>query len=1005
MCRFVRTFAAVGALIAVPATASGQAQIAGSITGVVRDPSGAVLPGVTVEASSPALIEKSRSVTTDGAGQYRIIDLRPGIYAVTFMLPGFSTVRREGIELAGSFTATVNVDMRVGSLEETVTVTGEAPIVDVQSASRQQVLDRAVLDAVPSGRQYFSFTALVPAISAQGNDVGGLSGPIFSVFQVHGGQRNEGRVQVDGQETGFQGTSGVSYYVADVANAAEVTFNLPGGSAETVAGGPVMNVLPRQGSNAFRGTFFVSGANGSLQGSNFDDSIRAAGVRTPNELKRLWDTNAGIGGPIAQDRLWFYLAGRHQGNRKTIANVWHNRNAGDPTKWTYEPDFDRVAIEDGTWKNVNLRLTWQATSRNKLDLYWDEQSACVSCLGGGSPTQSPEAHAMTTGFPQRVNSAKWTSPFTNRLLLEARFGTGPNIQFGSPERPGNDRELIRVTEQGGILPGLSYRSMNWSRPWGGTITATGAASYITGAHNLKIGYTWERHRSRGQNYTNDQRLAYTFLNGTPTQLSMSITGHRTETVANVTGLYVQEKWTVNRLTLQGGVRYDHVSSWFPAQQVGPDRFLPAAISFPEQASPVHMHDISPRIGAVYDVFGSGKTALKMTFGRYLEPAGSTGIYAGSHNPISRLVTNTTRAWTDANRNFVADCDLMNPAIQDLRGSGEDFCGAWNNRNFGTAVVDTTFDPEVLEGWGVRPRNWDLWLSVQHELLPRVSVEGSWVWRTWGNKTVTDNRAVSAADFDPFCVTAPVDPRLPNGGGHDICGLYDVRPERFGLVDNYTTSADRFGGSLERYDGFDVTVNARARNGLTLQAGVSSGSKMTDECELAAQFPEMYVGGNTVTSQEYCRLDTPYLTKWSGFASYTIPRVDVLVSGTWKSTPLVGANLPSIQSQSLAANWVVSNALIASSLGRNLTGTQNRTINVVQPGTLYGERLSNLDLRFGKVMRFGERRVHVAVDVYNLLNVNTPDSYVQTFASTNNRWLVPTSITPARFARLSAQLDF
>jgi hypothetical protein len=1006
MNRVFRALSILLIVILLPAVASAQANIASSLVGVVRDTSGAVLPGVTVEASSSALIEKVRTAVTDANGQYRIVNLPPGAYAVTFSLTGFSTVRREGIELAGSFVATINTELRVGSLEETITVSGEAPIVDVQSAGRQQVLDRRVLDAVPSGRQYFSFTGLVPSISAQGNDVGGLSGPIFSVFQVHGGRRDEGRVQVDGQETGFQGTAGVSYYVADVANAAEITFSLPGGSAETVAGGPVMNVLPRQGANTFRGSFFVSGSSGALQGGNFTDELRQS-VRTPNELEKLWDTNAGIGGPIAKDKFWFYLAGRHQGNRKTIAGLWFNRNAGDPTKWTYEPDLNRVAKEDGTWKNANVRLTWQMTQRNKLDVYWDEQSACINCLGGGTVAvgaiQSPEAHPMTTGFPQRVNSAKWTSPLTNRLLLEGRFSTGPQIQFGSPEREGNDRSLIRVTELGGSIPGISYRGLNWSRPWGGTTSLTGAASYITGAHSLKIGTTFERHRARAQNYTNDPRLTYTFLNGVPTQLAMTIAGFRTESIGVVTGLYVQERWTVDRLTLQGGLRYDHVGSWYPAQQVGADRFLSATLTFPEQDSPVNMNDISPRMGAVYDLFGNGKTAVKTTFGRYLDPAGSGGIYAAAHNPITRLVTTTNRAWTDTNRNFAPDCDLRNPIAQDFSASGGDVCGPFSNRNFATSVVDTTYDTALLDGWGVRPRNWDLWLSLQHELLPRVSVEGSWVWRTWGNRTVTDNRAVSAADFDSFCVTTPTDSRLERSG-QQLCGLADVKPEKFGLVDNFITKPDAYGKLLERYNGFDVSVNARLTR-LTLQGGFSTGSKMTDDCEIVAKVPEAYITGNTVVSREFCHLESPYLTKWSSLAAYTVPKIDVVISGTFRSTPIVGANLPSIQSQSLAANWVVPNATIAPSLGRNLTGTQNRTINVVKPGTLYGERLNNVDFRVGKNLQFGGKRINASVDVYNVLNVNSPDAYQQTFATTNNRWLVPTSITPARFARLSAQFDF
>jgi hypothetical protein len=327
------------ASVLVPSAAFGQASAQASITGVVRDASGAVLPGVTVEATSAALIEKVRTVTTDGGGQYRLVDLPNGVYAVSFALTGFSTVRREGIELAGAFTATVNVDLRVGSLEETITVTGESPIVDVQSSRRQQVLDDAVIAAVPTARTYHGLFTLVPGVVSTSTDVGGLSGTSVATFTIHGGRPNEGRLQLDGM--GIGGTlngGGTSMYNVDVGNAAEIVFTTSGGLGEAEIGGPVMSIVPRTGGNTLRGTGYVNGANSSMQGDNFTDELRAAGLTAPSSLQKMWDLNGSFGGPIAKDRLWYYLTSRYQGNRKYVTNMFYNANAGDPTKWTYEQD-------------------------------------------------------------------------------------------------------------------------------------------------------------------------------------------------------------------------------------------------------------------------------------------------------------------------------------------------------------------------------------------------------------------------------------------------------------------------------------------------------------------------------------------------------------------------------------------------------------------------------------------------------------------------------------------
>jgi hypothetical protein len=1003
MPRFLRILAAVACVVFfVPAFALAQA----SITGAVRDSSGAVLPGVSVEASSPALIEKVRTAVTDGTGQYQIVDLRPGTYAVTFMLTGFGAVKREGIELTGSFVATVNADLKVGAVTETVTVTGESPIVDVKSARNQETIGSDVIASIPSGRQYFSLTTLVPALNVQGNDIGAASGPIFSVFQIHGGRRNEGQVRVEGLNAGFQGM-GVSFYVPDVGNAQEVTFNLTGGLGEAETGGPQMNIVPRQGGNLFSGSIFVNGTNSSLQGNNFTQAARDAGLRDPAQLQKLWDANAALGGPIKRDRLWFYWTFRHQGNRNLISGIYANKNAGDPTKWTYDPDYTRQAVDDGTWKNSSLRLTVQATPRNKVNLWWDEQAVCQHCLGGGTISGttltasafSPEAHARTQGYPQRMALASWTSPVTNRLLLEASMGLGPDIQFGGEQKNPYDTSLIQVLEQGGLIPGLNYRAAFWSRPHGTTRTARASLSYVTGANTAKFGFQYQYNWELFVNFYNGSQLSYRFLNGAPNQFTMFGLSYARQIVQQaMKGVYAQDQWTRGRLTLQGGLRFEHIGAWFPDQQIGPNRFIPLALQFPAQDSGVSSKDLMPRMAAAYDVSGNGRTALKLSVGRFVTSENSFGTYGNLQNPSARVLGTVNRAWTDANGNFIPDCDLLNPAPQDLRGGGGDLCGAMSPSFGKQNVFATNYDPAILNGWNVREYSWDFTGTVSQQLAPRVSVEMSYARRIWGNLTATDNRAVGPTDFDTFCITAPLDSRLPGGGGNQICGLYDVKPTKFGLIDNLVTLADKFGTAKNHYNGVDVSVNARFPFALTVQGGFSTGRVLEDTCEIRAALPE------TAPLNPYCRLETPFLTQAKGLAVYTVPKVDVQVSGTFQSKPYIGANAPSISSQSLASNWVASNAtVIAPNLGRNISGGGAVAIvNLVQPGTRYPDRLNQVDLRFAKLLRYGQTRTRVALDLYNAFNAGTTESYQQTFGTS---WLYPTSIMAARIAKISAQFDF
>jgi len=983
----------VAVLLLAPAALFAQ----GSIAGVVRDASGGVLPGVTVEASSPALIERVRTAVTDGSGQYRIEDLRPGSYAVTFSLVGFNQVRREGIEIAGSFAASVNVQLSVGALQETITVVGDSPVVDVINARQQSIIDNETLAAIPTARLYHSIVALVPGVSLSGTqDVGGLRGPLTVTFAMRGGPGNEGRLTVDGLSLGasLNGT-GVSYTVADVGNAQEVVFSTAGSLGEAENAGPAMNLVPRVGGNSFSGTFFLNGANESMQGDNFSDEIRDAGLAAPNKLSKIWDASAAVGGPLLRDRLWFFSATRYQGNHRYVGGMFANLNAGNVNSWLYAPNTSEQAKADSNWKNVSTRLTLQASQRNKFNFYWDEQRNCTDCNDGGTATTAPEARGNNQS-PPRVLQTTWTSPKTTRLLLEAGWGANLILNYGPKPNLPNSNVLIPVQEQctagcpnNGGIANLNYRANNWYEADSSVYNWRASATYVTGQHTSKFGYTAQFIDNKFPNAKqNDAWLNYRVNNGIPNRLTMTAGPREVHTNVSTSSFFAQDQWTANRLTLTGALRYDHVWSHFPEQVLGPNPFIPTPVVYAEEDG-VSYHDLTPRFGAAYDVFGNGRTAIKFNAGKYLAAADGSSITGGLLNPLSRVSSTANRTWTDANGNWSPDCDLLNPNAQDLRATGGDFCGATSNRNFGLPVFNTTFDPDVLSGWGKRAYDWNFGVQLQQELMPRVSVNIGYFRRVFGNFFVVANRDTTASDYQTFSITAPADSRLPSGGGYTVSNLYDVTPTLFGFTDNYQTYSDNYGTQRRHWNGVEITLNARALNGLTFQGGSSIGRTTTDTCEIRAALPE------TALLDPYCRQTPPFRADFKGLASYTIPRIDVQVSGTMQSLP----------GDELSANYAVPTAVVAQSLLRPLSGnTQFATIDLITPGDVHGDRVNQLDFRIGKVVRFSGWRSQFSVDLYNALNANPIESYNQAFIA-GGAWLRPTGVLSARFIKLTAQFDF
>ena len=1058
---------ALAGILLLPKSVHAQATIAG----VIRDASAAVLPGVTVEASSPALIEKTRTVVSDGTGQYRITDLPPGTYSVTFVLTGFATVKREDVVVSGSGVITINADLRVGALEETLTVTGQSPIVDTQSVRREVVLNHETLSTLPATRGYGSALAAVPALNSGGvagaNAQSAPTTPQMTFFTAHGGPSGEGRVMTNGLTVAAPfGGGGVSDVTYDTANADEMQVLVSGGLGEAETGGPSINIVPKSGGNQFRGSAFYSTSGDWATSNNLDDQLRSFGILQPPTLRTNWDTSFSMGGPIKRDRLWFFANVRGWANASVVDGIVANRFAGDVSHWDYSADTSIESRVAEARKIFAARLTAQLTPRNRLTVSHDYQRRCGGSTlrqdgdgcrqaGGdwiasgrtfGADTVSPETFPGYHNFPYNTTQVTYSAPISNRTLIEAGYSrfTYGYARFGQAA-PDGLMDVIPVTETSSQWgrPQFSYRGVFDPLDFGyndnDALNSSwrGSVAYVTGAHNMKVGYSGtfiEVHNGRVPNHT---QLRYTFnanapesaacparVNPTdkricPTSVSYFLSPRwdqhdRTQAM----GFYAQDQWTVGRLTLQGGLRYDRAWSWAPAEGNGTtetSRFNPQPISFDRTVSVRGYNDITPRFGVAYDLFGNGKTAVKFQGGKYLEAATGDVIYS-SNNPAARIITRigsgpaaAARGWTDGNRNFIVDCNLLNLAAQDNLATGGDSCAAVGGAglNFGSSNPNsTTVNPDILGGWGVRPNDWQLGASVQHELVPRVSIEFAYNRRWWGNFFVTDNTLTTAADYDVYSIVIPQHDNLPGAG--ESAQFVAITPAASARgSQSYMTSEKDYGDPRTAYwHGMDFTATARLAFGLNLQGGTSTGRGVRDTCNVTRALPEL-LGTARVDS---CDVTEKWATTFRGLASYTIPKIDVLVSASMRSLTTAPGGSAS-NGLSLAANYVVPNTVIQQSLGRlpaNATAAQTTTVNLLNPGELYNlERTNLMDMRFAKIFRFAGRRTDVGIDLYNLFNSNVTTAYQQTYEYATNgaAWLRPTAIISPRLARFNLTLNF
>jgi hypothetical protein len=945
-------------LLWIGSTLPASAQGVGAIGGTITDASGAVLPGVTATLSNTrGSIGGNQEAVTDARGTFQFVRLVPGVYTVKADLAGFRSAVQENVVVNADATARVDLRLEIGTLEEGVLVRGESPLLDTTSALKQTVLSREVLDSMPNRSDVWGVARVIPSVILNKVDVGGSESFLQSTATVHG-SNNENGFLIDGMDvSNLDGNGSGAVMYLDPYAFQETNYQTSGGgTAVSSKGGLLFNMVTRTGTNQFHGGGMFTGANHNMGSANYSDEMRAqllaavppvALAANPNivpgaDILKIFDVGAWVAGPIVRDRLWFSFS-------------VHDQRLDQYLLGNYNADGTQVLDDNLMWTTAG-KVAWQMTRSAQLSYFNNLQYKLIGHRNGGGTFADSRARNLNDKYPD-VHQVKFTSSIRSRTVVDVswsrfraddKFGQEPEVQAGDISRFDSVTNSYIVA-----LP--TYRDNAMFRD-----QVLTSMSYVTGRHDIRFGYQFIDGGEKSSNWsTSGMRAVY--RSGRPDSVNtynvpITSTSSRIpvafEPWHRDHGVFIQDKWTpTSKLTLNLGLRFETTYGWLPATCRPATTFVQEQC-FPEIKGAPDFKAIVPRLSAVYDVFGDGRTALKFSASRYDQPITLSNVFRV--NPLGTV--NDTRPWSVCLAGQTTGCDLngdLTPQLNEL-GVSNGFPFGTNNRY-----------ADDLE-W---PVSNEYNLEVQRQIPGNMVVSVGYTRRETRRNQGYRNVAVPLESYIPLQVTEV-------SSGRQVT-VYNQAPTLRGRTDNVWAN---FSELDTNFNGADITVNKRLSNNWSMTGGASYG-KTTGDIYAALTTGDLNNPNNTFRNGVVGN-DVPYSYRLSGV--YELPYA-ISLSGTaqyYKGFPDTTTVLVS---------------------GNTVALTQVTQVLTYEPrGTTRLPSVSSLDLSVRKRWNVTGKTIEPRLDLYNVTNESSILGRITQLGPTYGR---VSSIQRGRLIKLGMSVEF